>query len=346
MDCNLIKQGFEQGCCSVFDPFSGGFRRACEATLTYKQGIPYRLIHAVLLSRPEHYLSIYQSGCNLSCAKCHSWQFTRNAVGEWMSPSDLAHEVERYLSDYEITFVSREHATSWHAHELCKSCGSCVLRGRRSTRCPGVLAVDKIELSPQGWGPARNIVAFTGGDLACQPEFYAKSAELIKERNKNVWVLFETNGYGLTPNTLDVFQQAGIDSFWLDIKAYHEEVHRRLTGVSNSQILKLPEAMKERGFVVEVLSLYIPGWVETDQIANIARELAAVDAEIPFTILAFFPEYKMRDVPSPAMWQMIEAYSAARDAGLRKIKLGNLHLFVHTHEEYEMVEMIVGRESL
>jgi len=263
-----------------------------------------------------------------------------------MSPSDLVHEVERYLSDYEITFVSREHATSWHAHELCKSCGSCVLRDRRSTRCPGVLAVDKIELSPQGWGPARNIVAFTGGDLACQPEFYAKSAELIKELNKNVWVLFETNGYGLTPNTLDVFQQAGIDSFWLDIKAYHEEVHRRLTGVSNSQILKLPEAMKERGFVVEVLSLYIPGWVETDQIAKIARELAAVDAEIPFTILAFFPEYKMRDVPFPTMWQMIEAYSAARDAGLRKIKLGNLHLFVHTHEEYEMVEMIVGRESL
>jgi len=141
-----------------------------------------------------------------------------------MSPSDVAREVERYLSDYEITFVSREHATSWHAHELCKSCGWCVLQGRRSTSCPGVLAADKIELSPQGWGPARNIVAFTGGDLACQPEFYAKSAELIKELNKNVWVLFETNGYGLTPNTLDIFQQAGIDSFWLDIKAYNEEV--------------------------------------------------------------------------------------------------------------------------
>ena len=346
MECELIKQGFEQGCCHVFDAREGQFRKACEATLKYEQGIPYRLVHAVLLSRPEHYLSIYQSGCNLSCKKCHSWQFTQNAVGEWMSPYEVAKEVERYMSEYEITFVSREHATSWHAHELCKSCGSCVMRGTRSARCPSVLTVDKIELSPQGWGPARNIVAFTGGDLACQPEFYAKSAELIKELNKNVWVLFETNGYGLTPNTLDLFQHAGIDSFWLDIKAFNDDVHRRLTGVSNSRILKLPGELKEREFVFEVLSLYIPGWVETDQIGNIAMELASVDVEIPFTLLAFFPEYKMRDVPSPTLWQMIDAYSAAKDAGLRKIKLGNLHLFVHTREEYETLEKIVGRESL
>jgi pyruvate-formate lyase-activating enzyme len=42
------------------------------------------------------------------------------------------------------------------------------------------------------------------------------------------------------------FEHAGIDSFWLDIKAYNDEVHRRLTGVSNARILKLPEAFKER----------------------------------------------------------------------------------------------------
>ncbi|MBA7533299.1 hypothetical protein ES705_25534 [subsurface metagenome] len=53
----------------------------------------------------------------------------------------------------------------------------------------------------------------------------------------------------------------------------------------------------------------------------------------------------MKDVPSPTMWQMIEAYNAAKDAGLRKIKLGNVHLFVNTREEYETLEKIVGRES-
>ncbi len=346
MECELIKQGFEQGSCQVFDARKGQSRTACEATLKYEHGIPYRLIHAILLSRPEHYLSIYQSGCNLSCKKCHSWQFTQHAVGEWMSPYDMAKGVESYLSDYEITVVPREHATSWHAHELCKSCGSCVLYGKRSPRCPGVLRIDKIELSPQGWGPARNIIAFTGGDLMCQPDFYAQSAKLIKELRENVWVLLETNGYGLTPHNLDIFQQAGIDAFWLDIKAYDEDGHRRLTGVSNARILTLPEELKERGFIFEVLSLYIPGWVEADQIGKIATTLASVDAEIPFTILAFFPEYQMQDVPAPTMWQMIDAYHAAKDAGLRNIKLGNVHVFARTADEYETLEKIVGRKRL
>ena len=142
-------------------------------------------------------------------------------------------------------------------------------------------------------GVPPNIVAFTGGDLLCQPDFYVRSAELIKERNERVWILVETNGYGLTPDNLDRYQQAGIDSFWLDIKAFDDDdVHRRLTGVSNRRILKLPAELKDRGFVLEVSSLFIPRWVETSQIANIARTIASVDADIPFTILAFFPEYK------------------------------------------------------
>ncbi len=321
-------------------------RKACDASYKVKDGVPYRLINAIFLSRPEHYLSIYQSGCNLACKKCHSWQFSQNAVGEWMSPYDISKEVEKYLNDYEITFVSREQATSWHAHELCKSCGSCVLHGTRSKRCPGVLGVDKIELSEQGWGPARNIVAFTGGDLACQPDFYVKSAESIKELTERVWVLLETNGYGLIPDTLERLQQSGIDTFCLDINAYDETIHSKLTGVSNTRILKLPAELKESGFVLELLSLVIPGWVEADQIGKIATVLASVDAEIPFTILAFFPAYKMIDVPTPNLRQMIDAYNAAKDAGLRKIKLGNVHLFVKTQEDYDVLEEHVGSESV
>lgn len=346
MDCRLVKQGFEQGSCQVFDRASGQYRKACDATLKLVKGTPHRLIHGSFLSRPEHYLSIYQSGCNLSCKKCHSWQFTQHAVGAWQSPREVATVVKRYLTDYEITSVPREQATSWHAHELCKGCGRCILQGERSEHCPGVLSLDKIELSPQGWGPARNIVAFTGGDLTCQPEFYVRSTELIKGLTERVWVLIETNGYGLTPENLDRLQDAGVDAFWLDIKAYDDEVHRQLTGVSNARMLQLPAELKERGFVLEVLTLCIPGWVEADQIGRIAETIAAVDTKIPFTILAFFPAYQMRDVPLPTLEQMIDACLAARAAGLRKIKLGNVHLVAHTREDYETLERIVGRESL
>jgi hypothetical protein len=51
-------------------------------------------------------------------------------------------------------------------------------------------------------------------------------------------------------------------------------------------------------------------------------------------------------VPAPTLEQMIVAYNAAKDAGLRNIKLGNIHLFVHTREEYDALEKIVGKASL
>ncbi len=237
-----------------------------------------------------------------------------------------------------VTVVEpRDRATSFHAHDLCRSCGHCVLTGERSSYCPSKLEPYQVILSPQGYGPARNIIAFTGGDLACQPEFYAEAAREIKALDKNLWVLFETNGYGLTPENLDIFREAGIDSFWLDIKAYHDEVHKRLTGCHNDWILRLPQEIKRRDFVLEILSLYIPGWVEDDQIGDIAGLIASVDVRIPFTILAFFPQYLLNNVPSPKLSQMLSAYEACVRTGLKQVRLGNIGVFVKSDRDFEIL---------
>lgn len=362
LKCALRKQGFSPGSCGTF--YQGRKEAACKVTLKWDNGTPYRLIKSAHLSRPEHYFSIYQSGCNFSCKKCHSWEFTLHAQGEWKSPKDIARLAAQYAQ--EVTYYEpRERATSFHALDLCRGCGTCVelvslpviwrgrlsrryflkKTGRRSPLCPGKLSPEQIVLSPQGVGPARNIIAFTGGDLACQPEFYARSAEMIKELDKGLWVLFETNGYGLTPQNLDLFKSAGIDSFWLDIKAWDEEVHRRLTGASNRWILKLPEEILKRGFVLEVLSLFIPGWVETDQIAQIASLLAAVEPNIPFTVLAFFPQNELKDVPPPTLEQMLEAYQAAKEKGLHQVRMGNLGVFIRSQEEMEKL-LACAREGI
>ena len=251
-----------------------------------------------------------------------------------MSPSDIG----KLARDYGQTITywePRERATSFHAHDLCLSCGLCVTEKKRSQDCPGVLEPNQVIPSPQGWGPARNVIGFTGGDLACQPEFYCFATEEIKREREDLWILLETNGYGLTPKNLDRFNFSGIDAFWLDIKAYDNEVHRRLTGCSNERILKLPYEIKKRDFVLEVLSLFIPGWVEADQIEKIAKILLEVDPQIPFTILAFFPEYQLKDVPSPSLKQMLEAYASVKDLGLTNVRLGNIGIFVKTEEDLE-----------
>ena len=86
-----------------------------------------------------------------------------------------------------------------------------------------------------------------------------------------------------------------------------------------------------------MLSLYIPGWVEAGQLRKIARTLAEVDPQIPYTILAFFPEYQMKAVPSPSFEQMLDAYNRVKDVGLHNVRLGNIGVFVRTEDQLKVV---------
>ena len=329
MDCRLKEQGFSPGSCAVRTQREK--LTACTAALRESGGKLERLIHALHLSRPENYFSIYQSGCNMSCRKCHSWQFSQIADGTWMSPEVVLGFALAYEKGVTL-WEPRQKATAWHAQESCRCCGACVLYGERSMLCPAVLPRESIVLSPQGHGPARNILAFTGGDVMCRPEFYGRSASLVKEKTR-LWVLLETNGFGLTAQNLDYLRDSGVDAFWLDIKAFDPDKHKWLTGCDNDRILGLPEQILARGFVLEVLSLYIPGLVEADQLTEIARMLARSDPKIPFTILAFFPEYKMRDFRPPSLTEMVKAYEQVTAAGLTSVRLGNLGQFVRTDED-------------
>jgi pyruvate-formate lyase-activating enzyme len=340
--CQLKKQNLPPGSCLV--EVDGNKQPACQATLKTKGGELYRLITSVHLSRPENYLSIYQSGCNFSCRKCHSWHFSKIKDGNWATAADILKKCMEYEKLVSYT-ETRKRSTAWHAQATCRCCGSCVLHGQRSSTCPGVLEPESVLLSPQGFGPARNIVAFTGGDVTCCPEFYIECARLIKDQT-NLWILIETNGYGLTPQNLDRLKTSGVDAYWLDIKAHDTKKHEWLTGCSNEHILKLPEEIVKRDFTLEVLSLFIPGLVESDELEMIAQDLVAVDPAIPFTILAFFPEHLMKAFRKPSVKEMVSAYAKVKSTGLKNIRLGNLSVFIQDEEDSQYLLENIDRNAL
>ncbi|MGD8539217.1 MAG: radical SAM protein [Candidatus Aminicenantes bacterium] len=343
MKCSLVEQGYKTGSCFVSS--KGSQKKACEATLKTEDNQWFRLIKSAHLSRPEHYFSIYQSGCNHTCLKCHSWEFTQNAKGEWISAKEIGLIAGRYEKVVTV-WEPRERATMWHATDLCRSCGRCVIHGTKGVLCPDILDANKVILSPQGFGPARNIVAFTGGDLTCSVDFYCQVTEEIKKSCTNMWVLIETNGFGLTPHNLDRLRDSGADSFWLDIKAYDEDIYKKLCGATNEWILKAASAIVERGFVLEVLTLFIPGWVEHDQIERISKLIYQIDNTIPLTILAFFPEYKMKDAKPPMLDDMVKVFHSVRDLGLKNVKLGNCGVFAKSQKDWENLFKEVGQESI
>jgi len=99
--CRLKEQGYSPGSCRV--QVQGKRELACKATLKYENNQTHRLITAIHLSRPENYLSIYQSGCNFSCRKCHSWSFSKIKNGTWYTPGEILKEAIVY--EESITLV-------------------------------------------------------------------------------------------------------------------------------------------------------------------------------------------------------------------------------------------------
>jgi pyruvate formate lyase activating enzyme len=150
-----------------------------------------------------------------------------------------------------------------------------------------------------------------------------------------MWVLFETNGYALTEHNLAILKEGGVDAFWLDIKAFDPKTYKKLCGTSNQTVLDAIALSYDAGFILEILTLYIPGWVETDQHTAIAQLIAETDPTIPTTLLAFFPSYQFSLVRPPSVQQMVLSAQAMQQQGLSNLRLGNLGVFLNTQEDYE-----------
>lgn len=72
----------------------------------------------------------------------------------------------------------------------------------------------------------------------------------------------------------------------------------------------------------------VPAYVEADEVGKIARFIAGIDCSIPYSLLAFHPQFHMSDLPTTTA-QLARACSlAATEAGLLRVHVGNVHLLV------------------
>ena len=136
-----------------------------------------------------------------------------------------------------------------------------------------------------------------------------------------------------------------MDSFWLDIKAYDEKIYKKLCGTHNKTVLNAVKEIYKRNFVLEILTVYIPNLVEQDQFEKVAHLIAEIDRNIPFHILAFFPQYKLKKFRSPNLDEILNTYDIVKKTGLRQIQIGNVGVFAKTEEEIKELITIVGSNA-
>ena len=162
----------------------------------------------------------------------------------------------------------------------------------------------------------------------------ASRAALRKCEGWTLRICFETNG-NMNPRFLEqavnlALASGGIVKF--DLKAFTPALHRALTGVSNERTLASFRAAASRFSerpevpLVVASTLLVPGYVGAQEIRQIADFIVSIDPRIPYSLLAFHPDFCMRDLPTTSRHEAKEAARAATDAGLERVNVGNVHL--------------------
>jgi pyruvate formate lyase activating enzyme len=179
-------------------------------------------------------------------------------------------------------------------------------------------------------------ICYFGGDPTPQLPHSIRTSRLALASNKSriLRICWETNG-SMHPALLRQMAELSLSSggcIKFDLKAWNEGLHFALCGVSNRRTLEnfqlLAEYIPKRSsppFLV-ASTLLVPGYVDKEEVSAIAAFIASLDPNIPYALLAFHPHFMMADLPATSKRHAQECLQAARAEGLRKVRVGNLHL--------------------
>ncbi|MFX0097833.1 MAG: radical SAM protein [Candidatus Hodarchaeota archaeon] len=181
-------------------------------------------------------------------------------------------------------------------------------------------------------------VCFFGGDPTPQMPHALEAAEIATrkatEEARIFRVCWETNGsmnWNLARRAMELSLKSG-GCMKFDLKCFDENLNTALCGVSNEYTLQnferlgqMIDARPEPPPLV-ASTLLIPGYIDKDEVQRIAEFIAGIDPNIPYALLGFFPHYFMRDLPATSRNHAHECLEAAKKAGLKKVRIGNVHL--------------------
>jgi pyruvate-formate lyase-activating enzyme len=150
--------------------------------------------------------------------------------------------------------------------------------------------------------PPGNEVMLAGGE----PTLYRQGLlSLIHELDRQK-VILSTNGYLLDRSLLE---NLGRISVHIDLKALDPKLHRWYTGKDNAAVLEAIRMLHDLDFDFEVSTVYIPGFVETMEIKNIARFLSGI-GDISYKIIRYVPANNFSS--RPGVHEIQDAVNTAR----------------------------------
>lgn len=179
-------------------------------------------------------------------------------------------------------------------------------------------------------------ICFFGGDPGPQLVHAIETSKIAREKFKDLRICMETNG-NLNPSLLKKFAKISLESggtIKFDLKCRNEKLSLALSGVSNKQTFKnfklLAKLHAKRPEVpfLHASTLLIPGYITEEEVRAIAKFISKLDKKIPYSLLAFYPSFLFSDLPFTSKEFAMKCLKIAEEAGLEKVRIGNIHLLI------------------
>jgi pyruvate formate lyase activating enzyme len=188
-------------------------------------------------------------------------------------------------------------------------------------------------------------ICYFGGTPEAQLPFTINLSNLISEKikkgeqSRKFRVCWEWNGSGNT-KLIDKCMQIALDSggnIKFDLKSFNEKLNLALCGVSNSRTLENFKYLADKFFgtrgegmhEMSACTLLVPGYVNHEEVEQIARFISEINKEIPYSLLIFHPDYQMNDLPITSRKQANKCFETAKKY-LSHVNLGNKFLLGFT----------------
>jgi len=184
--------------------------------------------------------------------------------------------------------------------------------------------------------PRVSCVCYFGGSPEPQLPFAIEASRRIIEGkgDRIIRVCFEWNGCGNTGLVRKAAELAYVSggNLKFDLKCFDQTLSLALSGVSNERAYENFRMVAEEFWnrrveppVLTATTLLVPHYVDAEEVEHIAKFIADLNPEIPYSLLVFYPQFMMDDLPVTPRRQVEECYQAAKK-WLRRVNIGNLHL--------------------
>ena len=166
-------------------------------------------------------------------------------------------------------------------------------------------------------------VAFTYNDPVVFLEYAADTADACHELG--VKTVAVSAGYVHPGPREELFSR--IDAANIDLKAFTDEFYVRVCGGRLAPVLDTLEWLVATGVWVEVTTLLIPGYNDTEAELHRMSEwvVGHLGPDVPLHFTAFHPDHRMLDVPPTPPATLTMARRLAMADGLRHVYTGNVH---------------------